>query len=137
MRNAELRSRKLRDGENSCILSFGPIGNDVAEVIEEHGLNIGHYDMRFAKPLDTETIREVVTKYKRIITIEDGVKDGGFGSAVQEYINADSQTRRLADLELIRLGLPDEFIEHGSIAQLKKLVGLDKKTIYENCNHRG
>src|SRR5690625_5917497 len=79
----------IREGERVAVLSFGPIGNyvlEAARALEEEGIQIGHFDMRFAKPLDTALIDEVLDSYESIITIEDGTRLGGFGSAVAEYV---------------------------------------------------
>ncbi len=125
--------RKLKDGTHTAVLSFGPIGIIAAEAIAEaerreeaqgRQLSIAHYDMRFAKPLDEKILQEAGKKFSKIITIEDGVKEGGFGSAVLEYFSDNDMHP-----QVIRLGLPDHFIEHGSIQELYKLVGLDKDSI--------
>ena len=115
--------RKLRDGIDVAVLSIGPIGNDVAQAIE--GMSVAHYDMRFLKPIDEVILHEVAEKYKRIVTVENGVKTGGLGSAVLEWMNDHGYHP-----EVIRLGLPDtEFVEHGTVAELQKIVGLDKESI--------
>src|SRR5690625_3581173 len=83
------KGRMIREGERVAVLSFGPIGNyvlEAARALEEEGIQIGHFDMRFAKPLDTALIDEVLDSYESIITIEDGTRLGGFGSAVAEYV---------------------------------------------------
>ena len=125
--------RKLKDGTHTAILTFGPIGNIAAEAIAEaekreaakgHQLSVAHYDMRFAKPLDENILQEVGKAFSKIITIEDGVKEGGFGSAILEYLSDHGMHP-----QVIRLGLPDHFVEHGSIPELYKLVGLDKESI--------
>lgn len=115
---------KLRDGKDVAVLSIGTIGNIAADAIRESGVNAAHYDMRFLKPMDEGILEEVGRKFKRIITIEDGVRNGGMGSAVLEWMNDHHYT-----LEVTRLGLPDEFVEHGTVAQLQHIVGLDKERI--------
>lgn len=119
-------ARKLRDGEKTAVLSLGPIGNDVAKVISDNNLNVGHYDVRFVKPLDEAMLRDVAEHYDRIVTIEDGVRNGGMGSAVLEWLSDNGYQK-----QVVRMGLPDAFVEHGTIAQLRKLVGLDNESIAE------
>jgi 1-deoxy-D-xylulose-5-phosphate synthase len=122
--------RKLRDGKDVAVLSIGPIGNDVAEAIDQcitqnAECTIAHYDMRFLKPIDEGILREVAEQFKRIVTVENGVKTGGLGSAVVEWMNDHGYDR-----EVIRLGLPDTaFVEHGTVPELQKIVGLDKESI--------
>ncbi len=127
------KGRKLKDGNDVAVLSLGPIGTEVTQAIimaEMQAQNAGkpitvaHYDMRFLKPVDTDILHEVGTRYKRIITVEDGVRKGGLGSAVLEYMADNGFT-----LEVVRLGIPDEFVEHGTVAQLREIVGLDAKSI--------
>ena len=116
--------RKLKDGANLAVLTLGPLGTEAAKAIEEveqkTGRSIAHYDMRFLKPLDEALLAEVAQKFRCIVTVEDGVRAGGFGSAVLEWL-ADHG----ADCRVVRLGLPDEFVEHGSVPELRALVGLD------------
>ena len=116
--------RKLKDGADLAVLTLGPLGTEAAKAIEEveqkTGRSIAHYDMRFLKPRDEDLRTEVVQKFRCIVTVEDGVRAGGFGSAVLEWV-AD----RNADCRVVRLGLPDEFVEHGSVPELRALVGLD------------
>ncbi len=117
--------RKLHDGDDVAVLSIGPIGNDVEEAISQlSSLSVAHYDMRFLKPLDEKLLDEIGKKFSRIVTIEDGVKNGGLGSAVLEWMNDHGYTPKI-----VRMGLPDSFVEHGSVAQLRKIVGLDVESI--------
>lgn len=151
------KGRCLREGNKLAILSIGPIGNTVEEAISsmENGewkmenydytknlnqdvqgnhhsqfsihnsqLSVAHYDMRFLKPLDEEILDEVGRKFQHIITIEDGVRDGGLGSAVLEWMNDHGYHP-----EVVRLGLPDKFVEHGKVSELQQLVGIDKESI--------
>ena len=119
------KGRCLRQGSGqTAVLTIGPVGNVAAEAIRESGLDVAHYDMRFLKPLDEEILEEVVQRHTRIVTIEDGAIEGGLGSVVLEWL-ADHGKQ----LEVVRLGLPDKFIEHGTPAQLYKLVGIDKDSI--------
>ena len=122
--------RKLRDGDSVAVLSIGPIGNDVEQAISDLQLafsqqpSIAHYDMRFLKPLDEDILHEVGQKFKHIITIEDGVRNGGMGSAVLEWMNDHGYQPRIT-----RMGLPDCFVEHGTVSELRQIVGLDKDSI--------
>jgi len=127
------KGRKLKDGNDVAVLSFGPIGNDVREAITELEAEVkqagstftaAHYDMRFVKPIDENILSEVANRFKRIVTIEDGVRQGGFGSAVMEWM-ADHGFYP----EVVRMGIPDEFVEHGTVPELRRIVGLDKETI--------
>ena len=125
-------SRKLRDGDDVAVLTIGPIGNDVERIITDicnttsptSTPSIAHYDMRFLKPLDENVLHEVGRKFKRIITIEDGVRNGGMGSAVMEWMNDHGYQPTIT-----RIGLPDNFVEHGTIDELRQIVGMDDETI--------
>lgn len=121
------KGQKLRDGDQIAILSFGPFGNYVMEAADdlaEEGIKVGHFNMRFAKPLDTDLIDEICHTYERIITIEDGTKLGGFGSAVAEYL-ADKPHHTPTTI----MGVPDQIVEHGTQEELHAEVGLDPKGI--------
>ena len=118
------RGRKLRDGSDVAVLSIGPIGNTVAEIYEADVPHFAHYDMRFLKPLDEDILHEVAAKFRRIVTIEDGVRKGGLGSAVLEWMSDHGYHP-----EIIRLGLPDHFVEHGTISELQHIAGIDKESI--------
>ena len=112
-----------------AVLTIGPIGNDVEDVIanitsETSTTSIAHYDMRFLKPLDEDILHEVGKKFKRIVTVEDGVRNGGLGSAVTEWMSDHDY-----NVKITRLGLPDNFVEHGTISQLREIVGLDNESI--------
>ncbi len=124
------KGRKLKDGNDVAVLSLGPIGNDAAKAIAEaeaeKGMSVAHYDMRFAKPLDSGILEEVGQKFRHVITIEDGVRMGGFGSAVLEWMNDHG-----CNVAVRRMGLPDEFVEHGTVAELRKITGLDVQAIKE------
>ncbi|MCQ2346315.1 MAG: 1-deoxy-D-xylulose-5-phosphate synthase [Paludibacteraceae bacterium] len=122
------------DGDEVAVLSIGAIGMAAKGAIErvqkETGRAIGHYDMRWLKPIDTALIDEVAGKYKTIVTIEDGVISGGLGSAVLEYMADKGYTNRV-----VRLGIKDTFVEHGSTAELYHMLGLDEEGIYRViCN---
>ena len=118
--------RCLREGTELAIISFGPIGNEVVKVLDEMPTtkSVAHYDLRFVKPLDENMIQEIGNRIKKIITIEDGVRNGGMGSAVLEWLNDHKFYP-----QMVRMGLPDAFVEHGSVAQLRQLVGLDADSI--------
>ena len=118
--------RCLRAGTDVAVITLGPIGNDVAELLDEmQGTKqVAHYDLRFVKPLDENLLQDIGSKFNKIITIEDGVRNGGMGSAVMEWMS-DHGFRP----QIVRMGLPDAFVEHGSVAQLRKLVGLDADSI--------
>ena len=121
--------RKLRDGEDIAILSFGHPGNFAAEAIRDvkkEGINTAHYDMRFAKPLDEEMLHEVFAKFNKIITVEDGTVVGGFGSAILEFMNAHGYK---ADIKI--MGIPDRLVEHGTPKQLYGEIGIDANGIAE------
>ncbi len=118
------KGRCLHDGTDVAVLSFGPLGVEVEKVIDDVSLSVAHYDMRFAKPLDEEILDEVGRKFKRIVTIEDGSREGGFGSAVLEWMSDHGYTPQIK-----RLGLPDKFVEHGTVAELQKITGIDAESI--------
>lgn len=123
------KGRKLRDGKDVAVLSIGTPGNDVAKAIDELqkdgcDISVAHYDMRYLKPIDTEILTEVAQNFKRIITIEDGVRNGGLGTAVTEWMNDNG-----FHPEIHRMGLPDEFVEHGTVAELKHITGIDTAAI--------
>ncbi len=118
--------RCLRAGTDVAVITLGPIGNDVAKLLDEmQGTKqVAHYDLRFVKPLDENLLQDIGRKFNKIITIEDGVRTGGMGSAVLEWMS-DHGFRP----QIVRMGLPDAFIEHGSVAELRQLVGLDADSI--------
>ncbi len=118
--------RCLREGTDVAVVTLGPIGNDVAKLLDEMQgeKSVAHYDLRFVKPLDENLMREIGSKFSKIITIEDGVRNGGMGSAVMEWMTDHEFSPRI-----VRMGLPDAFVEHGSVAQLRQLVGLDAESI--------
>ncbi len=118
--------RCLRAGTDVAVITLGPIGNDVAKLLDEmQGTKqVAHYDLRFVKPLDENLLQDIGRKFNKIITIEDGVRNGGMGSAVMEWMS-DHGFRP----QIVRMGLPDAFVEHGSVAELRQLVGLDADSI--------
>ncbi len=126
------KGRKIHDGKDVVVLSIGPVGNNVEKAIslvensesKDGQLSVAHYDMRFLKPLDEDILQEVATKYQRIITVEDGVRNGGLGTAVTEWMSDHNYHP-----EIMRLGIPDSFIEHGTVEQLQQIVGIDTESI--------
>lgn len=116
------KGRKLSEGDDIAILSIGTVGNNVQKAICNLNVkkSVAHYDMRFLKPLDEDILHEVGKKFRNVITVEDGVRNGGMGSAVMEWL-ADHDY----DVRVKRLGLPDYFVEHGTVAQLQHIVGID------------
>ena len=124
------KGRKLKDGVDIAVITIGPIGNTAAEAIakveKDKGLSIAHYDLRFLKPIDSEMLDEIGKKFHRIVTIEDGTRKGGMGSAVLEFM-ADHGFSPLTK----RIGLPDSFIEHGAPEELYHLCEMDEEGIYK------
>ncbi len=121
------KGRKLREGNDIAILSFGTAGNmaqTALNLLDKEGIKGAHYDMRFVKPIDEEMLHEVFTKFKQIITVEDGTVVGGFGSAVLEFM-ADHHY----NAEVKRLGMPDRIVEHGEQSELYLECGFDAKSI--------
>ena len=121
--------RKLHDGDDVAVLSIGPIGNNVtraiAQLTNDNGkVTVAHYDMRFLKPIDETILEEVGKKFKHIVTVENGTREGGLGSAVLEWMNDHGYSPRV-----IRLGLPDHFVEHGTVKELQHMVGIDEEGI--------
>lgn len=114
--------RRLHEGSDVAVLSIGPIGNLVEEAIGQ--TDVAHYDMRFLKPLDENILHEVGRKYHRIVTVEDGARTGGLGSAVVEWMNDHGYA-----IPVTRLGLPDSFVEHGTVKELYRLTNLDIESI--------
>lgn len=127
------KGRTVRESEtaDTAVLSVGPILKNVtaaADAAREKGVDIDIYDMIWVKPLDSELLSRIAAKHKRIVTVEDGVAAGGFGSAVQEWLSDNGY-----DLHVTRLGIPDSFIQHGSVAQLQRICGIDSDTILKTC----
>jgi 1-deoxy-D-xylulose-5-phosphate synthase len=117
------KGRKIKQGDDLAILTFGHIGNyavEVCERLEKEGIHVAHYDLRFAKPLDEELLHEVFSTYKKVITVEDGCIQGGIGSAVLEFMADNNYSA-----ELKRLGIPDDIIEHGEQIDLHRECGFD------------
>ena len=116
--------RKIRDGADVAFVTYGAIGNYAVEACERlaaEGIEAAHYDLRFVKPLDAALLTEVFGRHARVITVEDGVRDGGAGSAVLEWA---SDAGVLGATQVVRLGLPDRFVEHGTQRQLHDEAGI-------------
>lgn len=125
-------SFELKKGNKIALLSTGPVGNMITDIIEEFDSKdmIGHYNFPFVKPLDQKRLAHLLASYEHIITIEDGSSIGGFGSAVVEFANENDITKNIKIF-----GVPDEFIPHGTVEELYKLAGIDKETIKEYLAH--
>lgn len=121
--------RCLRQGERVAIVSIGPIGNNATKAIAQSGLNVGHYDLRFLKPLDDALLHDICQHYDRLITLEDGCVQGGMGSAVLEWMNDHGYA-----LPVTRMGIPDEFIEHGTVDELQHICHMDVDSIVATIN---
>ncbi len=117
------KGQQLRDGNDLAILTLGPIGNEASraiEMLEKEHISVAHFDMRFLKPLDNKLLKSVFSRFKKIITVEDASVVGGLGSAVIEYMNDNSYKAKV-----IRLGIPDRFVDHGTQEELYKECGFD------------
>jgi 1-deoxy-D-xylulose-5-phosphate synthase len=113
----------LQEGKDIAVLSMGTIENNITKALEEFP-NIAHYDMRFSKPLDEKLLHTICTKFKQIVTLEEGVKKGGFGSGILEFIGEHDYKNKV-----IVLGIQDHFVEHGTIDELQKMNGIDVNSI--------
>lgn len=122
------KGRKLHDGSRVAVLSIGHAGNDAAKAVarlHDEGLDVSHYDMVFLKPIDEDILKDATEHYDAVVTVEDGTIVGGLGSTVAEYAAG-----RGSRCRVVRLGIPDNFVEHGSVAQLHELCGFDSNSIY-------
>lgn len=121
------KGRVIREGKEIAILSIGHVGNEVVKACKELGkesIPVAHFDMRFLKPVDEAMLHDVFTRFKTVITVEDGTVAGGFGSAVIEFMADHNYTCRVK-----RLGIPDHFIEQGTVAELHRECGIDREGI--------
>ncbi|MCP4520257.1 MAG: 1-deoxy-D-xylulose-5-phosphate synthase [Cytophagales bacterium] len=121
--------RTIVEGEKVAVLTIGHIGNYAVEAtkrLQEEGINIGHYDMRFIKPLDEQLLGDIFQKYDKIITVEDGCLMGGFGSAVIEFMADHNHIK-----QVYRLGIPDRLVDHGTQEELHKECHYDEEAIYQ------
>lgn len=123
------KGRKLKDGTDLAVVTIGPIGNEAGEAIrrceEETGKSIAHYDLRFLKPLDEGMLHEIGQRFKKVITVEDGVLKGGMGSALLEFFSDNNYCPSVR-----RLGIPDKFVQHGPVKDLYRICKIDKESIY-------
>lgn len=123
------RGRKMKDGTDLAVITLGPVGNDAARALaraeQDTGLSVAHYDLRFLKPLDQDMLHEIGQNFKRIVTVEDGVLMGGMGSAVLEFMSDNGYAPNVK-----RLGIPDCFVQHGTVQELRKICGIDETGIY-------
>ncbi len=127
------RGYQVSDGSDIAVLSLGPLGYAVRKAVakaQENGISVAHYNMMFLKPLDGDLLCEIAARFKKIVTVEDGVKQGGFGSAVLEFL-ADNG---ISDVKIVRVGLPDLFATHGTQQELYKLYGMDEDGILNAIN---
>ncbi len=124
------KGRKMKDGKDIAVITIGPIGNDaekaIRDVENECGCSVAHYDLRFLKPIDEDMLHEVGRNFKKVLTIEDGILKGGMGSAVLEFLS-DNDYYPIVK----RLGIPDHFIQHGPVQDLRAICGYDCKGIYQ------
>ena len=121
------KGRKMSNGEKVAVLSIGPFGSDVAEVVEElrgEGINVAHYDMIFLKPIDEGILEEVGKNYSAVVTVEDGTIRGGLGTTVVDWMNEHGYKTRV-----YKMGLPDEFVCQGTVSQLREYCGVSKAQI--------
>ena len=123
------KGRVLREGNDVALITIGPIGKQVATVIDEaaqKGVSVAHYDLRFLKPLDSEMLHAIGKKFSRIVTVEDGVITGGMGTAVNEFMSQHGYKPQIRCI-----GIPDRFVEHGTTQELYRSCGMDNETILE------
>ncbi|MDD4724424.1 MAG: 1-deoxy-D-xylulose-5-phosphate synthase [Fermentimonas sp.] len=124
------KGRKLKKGKDIAVLSLGVIGNNAAKAIleaEKLGISVAHYDMVFLKPIDEELLDKVAKKFKHIITVENGIKKGGLGSAVLEFLSEKQDT--YSDVHVHRIGIDDKFITHGSVTELQDIAEISPESI--------
>jgi len=118
------KGEQLKEGDDMAVLTIGSMAHSAQQAIEkvekEKNISIAHYDLRFLKPLDETMLHEIAKNFKQIVTIEDGVIQGGFGSAVLEFMSDNGYNIRVK-----RLGIPNTFVEHGTPEELYNMLGLD------------
>lgn len=128
------KGRKLKEGTDLAVITLGPIGNEAAQALAEAEKqtekSIAHYDLRFLKPLDEAMLHEIGKRFSRIVTVEDGVLKGGMGSAILEFMSDNGYSPTVK-----RLGIPDRFIQHGPVEDLRAICGIDKTHIYNTLIH--
>ena len=121
------KGRRMSEGQGVAVLSIGHIGNEVIEVVnrlKDRGIQVGHYDMIYLKPIDEDILDEATRNYHSLITIEDGTVVGGLGSAVAEWMTRHDRTNRLR-----MLGVQDEFVHQGTVAELYERCGMDAQSL--------
>lgn len=123
------KGRTLKEGDDVAVVTLGPIGIAAEKAIaqaesEKPGLSVAHYDLRFVKPLDADMLTQIGRRFKRIVTVEDGVRAGGMGTAVLEWMEDNGYHP-----QIVRLGLPDHFVEHGKVSELHAIAGIDADSI--------
>lgn len=121
------KGRLLKDGSDIALLSIGYVGNTAAQAIaeaEKEGISVCHYDMRFLKPIDSGILKDAGSRFRHIITVEDGTVVGGLGSAVMEWLNGNGYSATVH-----RIGIPDRFIKQGSVRQLYEQCGMGRDSI--------
>lgn len=122
------KGQKIKEGDELAFLTIGPIGNYAVEVtsrLEKEGIRAAHYDMRYVKPLDEALLHEIFKSHTHVITVEDGCLMGGFGSAVLEFMADHGYSAKV-----VRLGIPDDIIEHGTQLELHRECGFDPEGMY-------
>jgi len=127
------QARQISEGDDLAILTIGTVGIQTSRAVKmllKDGISAAHYDMRFVKPLDEATLHLVFSKFKQIVTIEDGVLQGGFGSAVLEFMTDHGYI-----VQLKRIGIPDKFVDHGTTEELFRDYGLDQQGIYKSVKN--
>jgi 1-deoxy-D-xylulose-5-phosphate synthase len=125
------KGQTITEGNDLAIITLGTVGNHAiaaCEELEEEGISVAHYDMRFAKPLDESLLHAIFKKFNKVITVEDGCLQGGFGSAILEFMADNSYSAKV-----IRLGIPDKIVEHGEQSELYKECGYDAEAIMEKA----
>ena len=123
------KGHKIREGKDIALVSIGPIGNETEkaiDIVEKEGISVAHYDMIYLKPIDEELLDEIGRRFKSVVTVENGVVCGGLGSAVIEFMADRGYTPRVK-----RVGVPDRFIAHGTVAELYRQCGMDAESIAE------
>lgn len=124
------KGRKLKEGKDLAVITLGPIGNTASHAIgraeKDKGISIAHYDLRFLKPIDEALLHEAGRNFRRIVTVEDGIRKGGMGSAILEFMADNGYAPQVE-----RIGVPDTFVEHGKVQELYRLCGMDEEGIYE------
>jgi 1-deoxy-D-xylulose-5-phosphate synthase len=121
------KGKMTRDGADAAVITIGHVGNDAVkacEDLEKQGYSVAHYDMIFLKPIDTELLHQIFAKFRKIVTVEDGTIIGGLGSVVVDFMSEHGYSARIK-----KLGIPDHFIEQGTIDELHHECGYDKEGI--------